>query len=295
MQTKFKGQWIWTEEFAFLQPRDMYHKEHDPARYTLQETDPQNVHTLFRRSFTLRKAPGSYILRISADDYAKYYVNGQFIGQGPAPDYLENYQYNEFDITQYLRDGDNMIMAHVYYQGLVNRVWISGDLRMGLIADLIGPDGQTLLYTDNNWEYAPIQNFLPGHTFGYKTQFAENFDSRIPLGEFRTARVRDDHGIRFFQRLFQPLDLCVLIRGFPGNTAFEFADAGNASPDRLFISVLLKISSVHWTPPERRCKYRSLSSSLNTLNTTRSIVPGCSFTHAVTVVTAMSAARSFGK
>ena len=205
MQATFKGRWICTEEFAFLQPRDMYHKEHEPARYALQENDPQNVHTLFRRSFTLQKAPGSYILRISADDYAKYYVNGRFIGQGPAPDYLENYQYNEFDITEHLRDGDNVIMAHVYYQGLVNRVWISGDLRMGLIADLIDPDGQTLLYTDNNWEYAPIQNYLPGHTFGYRTQFAENFDSRIPLGEFRTVRVRDDHGIRFASKAAQPI------------------------------------------------------------------------------------------
>ena len=42
MHAAFKGRWICTEEFASSQPRDMYHKEHELARYALQETDPQN-------------------------------------------------------------------------------------------------------------------------------------------------------------------------------------------------------------------------------------------------------------
>ena len=207
MRALFEGSWITTPQFAAFTPRDMYHKQHDAARYSADETDPGNVHVLFKGGVTLKKRPGRYILRISADDYGKYYVNGSFIGQGPAPDYLENYQYNEFDITDQLSDGFNVIMAHVYYQGLVNRVWISGDLRMGLIADLIGPEGERLLCTDRNWEYALIENYKAGQLIGYKTQFAENYDSRIPLGDFHPAVTVEDTGIRFCKTPAQPIQI----------------------------------------------------------------------------------------
>ena len=150
MSNIFTGKWICTPEFENLVPRDVYHKEHSPANYKTSEDDPKNIHVMFRRMFAIRKQPGRYILRISADDYGKYYVNGGFIGQGPTPDYLESYQYNEFDITDRLANGINMISAHVYYQGLVNRVWISADLRMGLICDLIAPDGSVILSTDES-------------------------------------------------------------------------------------------------------------------------------------------------
>ena len=50
-------------------------------------------------------------MRISADDYGKYYLNGKFLGQGPTPGYIESYHYNEFDVTDYLRDGENEIIV----------------------------------------------------------------------------------------------------------------------------------------------------------------------------------------
>lgn len=234
METKFVGGWITTPEFAALQPRDMYHKEHQQPRYTMDQSDPQNRHLLFKGGFTLRKKPGRYILRISADDYGKYYVNGSFIGQGPAPDYLENYQYNEFDVTEYLVDGFNMIITHVYYQGLVNRVWISGDLRMGLIADLLDPDGLVVICTDRNWEYAPIESFQKGHFIGYKTQFAENYDSRIPLGEFHPVALRDAAGICFCNKPAQPIQISerkpVSCEALPGKGYFyDFGQEVTAS------------------------------------------------------------------
>ena len=145
MSRAWKGKWICTAEFSELIPRNVYHKELSPALYRETAEDPQDIHVMFRRSFELNKSDGRYVLRISADDYGKYYVNGAFVGQGPTPGYLESFNYNEFDITGYLRDGENEIRAHVYYQGLNNRVWISRDNRMGLIAEVVRPDGEVIL------------------------------------------------------------------------------------------------------------------------------------------------------
>jgi len=200
----FRGKWICDPRFAALVPLQVYGRELDTQSKTFKEqlknAHPQeltNVHVLFRRSFTLAKQPGRYILRISADDYMKLKVNGCFVGQGPTPGYTFAYYYNEFDITDSLHTGSNTILAHVHYQGLINRVCMSGDLRMGLIADLIAPDGSVILSTDDTWEYAPINNYTGSRKCGYDTQFLEDYDSRIPAAAFAPAAVRQYDDIEF--------------------------------------------------------------------------------------------------
>ena len=90
MINTFVGKWICPPEFAEYIPRNDYHKEVEPALYQQTNEDPYNKHYIFKRTFTLRKSDGKYLLRISADDYGKYYVNGSFIGQGPTPGYIES-------------------------------------------------------------------------------------------------------------------------------------------------------------------------------------------------------------
>ncbi len=205
--TPFKGKWICASEFADRIPRNMYHKEHSPALFNVGADDPQNLHYLFKKSFTLNKGEGRYILRISADDYGKYYVNGIFIGQGPTPGYIESYHYNEFDVTDYLIDGDNEFTAHVYYQGLVNRVWISADLRMGLIADLCAPDGSVLLSTDESWLYTELKNYSTTGFYGERVQFVENYDSRIHMGEFKNVSLKANDDIIFADAPTRPVSV----------------------------------------------------------------------------------------
>lgn len=203
----FNGKWICPESFASYVPRNVYHKEHSPKLYNESPDDPKNLHFLFKRSFNLKKADGRYTLRISADDYGKYYVNGTFVGQGPTPGYIESYFYNEFDVTDALRDGENEISAHVYYQGLNNRVWISGDLRMGLIADLYAPDGALVVATDELWQYREIKNYLPATFFGERVQYTELYDSRIPDDEYRNAILKPNDDIIFYDKPARPLQI----------------------------------------------------------------------------------------
>ena len=207
MKKTFHGKWICAEEFSHLIPRNMYHKEHSPALFNLSENDPQNLHYIFKKSFTLRKTPGRYILRISADDYGKYYLNGNFIGQGPTPGYIESYHYNEFDVTDLLCNGENELSAHIYYQGLRNRVWISADLRMGLIADLYAPDGNVILSTDESWTYTELKNYSTTGFYGELVQFVENYDSRISTGEFKNAFLKQNDDIIFADAPTRPVDV----------------------------------------------------------------------------------------
>jgi len=129
-----------------------------------------NLHVLARGTAVL--PPGSWTLRLSADDYYHARLDGQWLGQGPAPGTGSACWYQEYPVE----GGRAVTLAlHLYYQGLVNRVWNSGDGRFGLWAAFCR-DGAESVPLD--WRYTVCRAYS-GETIGYDTQFLENFDSRL--------------------------------------------------------------------------------------------------------------------
>ena len=130
----FHGCWIQPEEFRNLAPLSVFHREHQPLAEEYHHPESlQNLHMLVRTSVFLRGDEKQVLLRLTADDCYQLRVNGQFAGQGPAPGYYFHYYWNEIDVTELVHPGENQLEFDVYYQGLINRVWNSGDLRMGMI------------------------------------------------------------------------------------------------------------------------------------------------------------------
>lgn len=176
------GEWICAERFAALEPIDLLHKEGDKRETELPD-DLQNIHMLVRRRLNIPVSHGRIRLRITADDYYKLYINGRFVGQGPAQGYPFCYYWNEYDITGDITAGENELFADVYYQGLINRAYNSGDRRMGMIAEVYDRE-KCILSTDSGWEYALSDAYKITHTIGYDTAFAENFDSRVHVSRW---------------------------------------------------------------------------------------------------------------
>lgn len=110
----FDPTWLTTDAFADVKPIDMYHKEQEEN--PTAPTDIVNYHVLARAHVTRGESGNSTVVRISADDYYKLYVNGELVAQGPAPAFIEHYYYNAVDITPYLHNGDNTLAVHVYYR-----------------------------------------------------------------------------------------------------------------------------------------------------------------------------------
>ncbi len=72
----------------------------------------------FRRFLTLSAAPGSYVVRVSADNRFVLYVNGQRVGDGPARGDLNHWRYERFDLAPHLHAGGNLITATVWNWGI---------------------------------------------------------------------------------------------------------------------------------------------------------------------------------
>ena len=183
------GHWICPKLFADEIPLNVFHKENEKLEIELPDR-LKNLHMLTRRTIALDTVPESAVIRISADDYYKLYVNGRFVCQGPAQGYYFAYNYNEIDLTAFLCEGENEILIDVYYQGLINRAYNSGDRRMGVIAEIL-TDKECLVATGQEWEYCMSEAYTVTHTVGYDTMFAENFDSRFTPREWHRCHVKD--------------------------------------------------------------------------------------------------------
>jgi hypothetical protein len=80
------------------------------------------------------------------------------------------------DVTSFLREGENVLAVHTYYQGLINRVWVSGDDRHGLLLDL-EVNGETIVQSDTSFLCYEHTGFIAMGKVGYDTQFMELYNS----------------------------------------------------------------------------------------------------------------------
>ena len=172
----FQGKWITLPEYADTAPIEVWHRQLETRK--LEPKMEPNLHVLFRDRFRLDKTEGTTI-RITADDYYKLYINGRFVTQGPAPAFHFKYYFNTIDISDFVQPGENTIAVHTYYQGLINRVWCSGDDRHGLIYDIL--QGDTVLScSTEGMKCARHTGYTSKGITGYSTQYLERYDCLAP-------------------------------------------------------------------------------------------------------------------
>lgn len=175
---RWMGYWITTERFYHLPSCRQYGHDRKPEF----NSEIRNIHTLFRKSFTAKDVKVKRaLLYITGDDLYKLYLNGSFVGEGPAQSYPFSYNYNCYDVTKLIRSGTNAICVHLYYQGLFNIYLLSADNLCGMIAQLqiTYDDGACdTVVSDRSWKYSECDAYTPRYVYGYQTQFSEDIDFR---------------------------------------------------------------------------------------------------------------------
>jgi hypothetical protein len=185
--------WITHPDMASLEPLSLFARQLDRGKIKIADKQFRNRHYLFRKSFNLSNLSPA-ILRITADDYYKLYINGEFVAMGPAAGTLDCTYFNEIDVSKYLKLGCNTIAVHTYYQGLINRVWVSGDNRHGLYLEL-ERDGKKILKSDETFKVARHFGFTSMGIVGYDTQFMEWYNSGAPEVGFEKPSFDDKNWV----------------------------------------------------------------------------------------------------
>lgn len=202
------GKWIQPAEFDGIRPLDVFHREHEAPHEDLSHPEElKNLHIHFIKKTVIDRIYSKITLRVTADDYYKLKINGRFVCQGPAPGYFFCYYWNEFDITDFLDRGENIFDFEVYYQGLLNRVWNSGDLRCGMICDIVA-DGEVICTSDKTFHYYISKRWPDKRIFGYATQFCETYDATRSEPPLRPVSVNDFPDYTFAEEPLLPIHVC---------------------------------------------------------------------------------------
>ncbi len=182
------AKWICPKEFENIEPINIFHREHDGI--VIPQLDSMmNVHYTVRKCFQVNKR-GKYILRITGDDYYKAYINGRFVGQGPCQGYYFNYYWNEFDVTDFIEDGQNTITVNVYYHGALSHAYLTGDRKTGVLCCITGGKNFSVV-SDGSWECSLMPEFCGNKLGGYRTLFFEDIDLTKRTRDYKPAAERD--------------------------------------------------------------------------------------------------------
>lgn len=175
------AQFISHPDFSELEPIYIYHKYIDRKTFSHPE-ELKNRHIIYRKKATFG-AFQKAVLKISADDYYKLYINGKYVAEGPASSYHNHYFYNELDVAEYLVEGENTFAVLTYYMGMIGNANVSGDLRQMLWFEL-SLDGKEALVSDESWKCAEHTGYTAMGVYGYDTGFLECYDAGAPETHF---------------------------------------------------------------------------------------------------------------
>lgn len=211
-----QGKFISHELFADLKPINVFHTEYPQVTVPNATEKYADKHVLFRKKFNAGGDLFKAVLKITADDYFKLYINGEFVTQGPPPSYPQAYYYMELPVGKFLKSGENVIAVHTLYQGLINRVWASGDNRESLWAELV-VDGEVILATDESWKCKISSAYEPMAIVGYDTQYMELFDScsedvgfekeNFDDSKWQNAKIKKHNDYNLIKSPIKPLEI----------------------------------------------------------------------------------------
>jgi alpha-L-rhamnosidase len=117
---------------------------------------PQNVSLKefgvyhFRKNFDLAQKPNSFIINVSGDNRYRIFVNGNYIGAGPARGDLMHWNFETYDIASYLQQGKNTIAAVVWN--------FANDMQLAQISNKTGfilqgnSAAEEVVNTNNSWK-----------------------------------------------------------------------------------------------------------------------------------------------
>ena len=118
------------------------------------QRSPKNAYLYARKDFVLPGRVEQATARVTADSRYRLYVNGQFVGQGPARCDPQRQFYATYDLRGALRPGQNAIAAVVHHYGVDTRTYVRGAAGFLLEADVVTAGHTVQIQTDETWRVA---------------------------------------------------------------------------------------------------------------------------------------------
>jgi len=173
------------------------HGEDWQADYIWDGTAANNNYCYLRRRLTLPgRVKQARIYLFAHDDY-RLFINGRFVGRGPAPsDPYDSALYNTWDITSLLEPGDNVLTVIAHYHGEGTGCGVKGTPAFICQAEIDCEGGKQLTLTsDASWKVlaeTPWNEASPcrGPNYAQATS-VEDYDARKEVDQWMQTDFDD--------------------------------------------------------------------------------------------------------
>jgi len=141
-----------------------------------------------RKEITLKSVPEKLVIGVTADSRYRLYINGEYINQGPARGFQEDWGIDYIDVHAYLKKGKNVIAALVHNLGMGNFQYI----HRGSAGFYLYSDELPELNTNKTWKVRPAPGYLRHQTrVSLQLGFQEIYDARQEDGDWLAADYDD--------------------------------------------------------------------------------------------------------
>jgi hypothetical protein len=136
-----------------------------------------NTYAQFRRDFRLPRVPDKAPFHITADQCYRLYVNGEYVGRGPARGFQVSWPYDEYDLAPHLVRGHNWISVEAYNSAISTFQYLYQGVAGFLCAGLWG---KTEVLSGDDW----MMRGCPAHKrdtarLSMQLNFQEHVDARL--------------------------------------------------------------------------------------------------------------------
>jgi alpha-L-rhamnosidase len=153
----------------------------------------RNFYLYARRTFDLERVPKSAPVRMTADSRYKLWVNGRFVGRGPARSDPAWLYYDRYDLAPYLRKGHNVVAVLVDHYGDGTFQYLPAPAGLLFEAQM----GAVRIASDESWKVRRADAYrqdLP--KIDLQLPAMEEFDARKEPTGWTQAEMDDTHWTR---------------------------------------------------------------------------------------------------
>jgi len=216
---QWKAQWIWIQG----------------------EERPRNFYLYFRKTFTVPGQVTAAVAYCTADSRYMLFVNGRYLGRGPARSVPLWQSYDRYNLTPYLKKGKNVISAVVHHCGEGTYSYIP--VRGGFLFQLEGRTmtGKTFgVRSDRSWEVRRADTWNP-RSPRMEWGFCEEYDAR-----------REPEGWRGLELSGEGWERAVVVGPAEAGPWGHLEPRGIPMPMELFLRPRAVLAVGRCIPPEER-------------------------------------------
>ncbi len=151
------------------------------------------------------------VIKICADSDYSFYINGELVGFGQWRTFPGKKAYDEYDISEFLREGENVLTITAYHQGKDCSVCCNDTAFFAYVMRIDG----TELYSDENTLVREHPNYKSDDMEMVTEQLGYSFlyDASKIDAEWKKASVVDDFSVQYFKRPVKRLSLGETVTG----------------------------------------------------------------------------------